>query len=236
MKPLSSSLIARCLTVGAAFLLTAGASSAAVYSASWNAGFLNNGTVPDGSATGWSDSRSITIPADQIVTDVNVSISLSGGWNGDLYAYLSHSSSPGVAVLLNRAGRTGTNSFGFGDNLLTVTLDDGAANGDAHFYQSAVSYQTAISTNGSFQPDGRAVSPLIVNGTEPRTSLLNVFNGLNPSSGSWTLFVADLSSGDVSTISNWGMTITTVPEPGTALWLCAAGGALLLRRRHQVRR
>jgi subtilisin-like proprotein convertase family protein len=209
--------------------------SAAIYSASWNAGFLNNGTVPDGSATGWSDSRSITIPADQTVTDVNVTIGLSGGWNGDLYAYLSHSSAPGVAVLLNRPGRTTASGFGYGDNLLTITLDDGAANGDSHFYQSAVSYQTVISTNGTLQPDGRSVSPLTVDGTEPRTSLLSVFNGLNPSPGSWTLFVADLSGGDVSTIANWGLSITTVPEPGPGLFVMGAGAwAALLRRRRMA--
>lgn len=213
-----------------AVLLAVSPLSAAVYTASWNAGFLNNGAVPDGSATGWSDTRSIAIPSDQTVTDVNVTISVSGGWNGDLYAYLSHSSSPGAAVLLNRPGRTGGNGFGYGDNLLTITLDDAAANGDTHFYQSAVSYQTAISTNGAFQPDGRTTSPLTVNGTEPRTAMLDLFNGINPSTGNWTLFVADLSGGDASTITNWGLSITTVPEPGTSL-LVMGGCAALMRRR-----
>ncbi|HEX2748981.1 MAG TPA: PEP-CTERM sorting domain-containing protein [Verrucomicrobiales bacterium] len=220
--------------LSAALLCTAGGAAAATYSASWNTGFLNNGAVPDGSATGWSDSRSISIPADQTVTDVNVTVSLGGGWNGDLFAYLTHSSSPGVAVLLNRPGRTGANAFGFGDSLLTVTLDDGAANGDAHFYQSAVSYQTAISTNASFQPDGRAASPFTVNGTEPRTAMLSLFNGMNASSGNWTLFVADLSSGDVSTIANWGLSITTVPEPGAAGLLLLGGAAFFSRRRRQT--
>jgi subtilisin-like proprotein convertase family protein len=233
MKSLFCHFSARCLPLLTAFVFPAASASAAVYSASWNAGFLNNGAVPDGSGTGWSDSRTIAIPADQTVTDVNVSISMSGGWNGDLYAYLSHPNSPTVAVLLNRPGRTGVNSFGFGDNLLTITLDDGAVNGDAHFYQSAVNYQTVISTNGSLQPDGRAVSPLIVDGTEPRTSLLSVFNGMDPSSGGWTLFIADLSSGSATTISNWGLTITTVPEPGTVMLLATA--AAILGRRKGIR-
>ena len=226
-----SSFPARHLLLSAALLYSAGVATAATYSASWNTGFLNNGAVPDGSATGWSDSRALSIPADQTVTDVNVSVSLSGGWNGDLYAYLTHPSAPGVAILLNRSGRTGANAFGFGDNLLTVTLDDGAANGDAHFYQSAVSYQTAISTNASFQPDGRPANPFTVDGTEPRTAMLSLFNGMNPSTGNWTLFVADLSSGDVSTITNWGLTVTTVPEPGAAGLLLLSGAAWFSRRR-----
>ena len=34
-----------------------------------------------------------------------MTLNLSGGWNGDLYAYLVHNS--GFAVLLNRVGRNG---------------------------------------------------------------------------------------------------------------------------------
>ncbi len=217
--------------LSAALLLSAGPLHAAIYSASWNTGFLNNGTVPDGNATGWSDTRSVAIPAGETVVDVNVVISLNGGWNGDLYAYLANPNVPGVAVLLNRPGRTAGNSFGFGDNLLTVTLDDGSPNGDSHNYQSAVSYLTVISTNGSLQPDGRAVSPLTVNGTEPRTAMLSLFNGMDASNGGWTLFVADLSTGDVSTVNSWGLTIVTVPEPGAAMLALASGMLLLARRK-----
>jgi hypothetical protein len=45
----------------------------------------------------------LNLPAGPTITDVNVGLQLSGGWNGDLYAYLVHSS--GFAVLLNRVGR-----------------------------------------------------------------------------------------------------------------------------------
>jgi hypothetical protein len=57
---------------------------------------------------------------------------------------------------------------------------------------------------------------------------------MNASSGNWTLFVADLSSGDVSTIANWGLSITTVPEPGAAGLLLLGGAAFFSRRRRQT--
>ena len=50
-----------------ATLLPAGATSAAVFSASWNSGFIAGTTIPDGNATGWSDSRALSIPATEMV-------------------------------------------------------------------------------------------------------------------------------------------------------------------------
>jgi subtilisin-like proprotein convertase family protein len=223
MKPLSA--------LTATLLISAGLASAATFSASWNSGFASGTTVPDGSATGWSDVRSLPIPADHTITDVNVTMSLTGGWNGDLYAYLSHPNGTSAAVLLNRPGRSAGSPLGYGDNVLTITLDDGAANGDTHTYQSAVSYLTAISNNSPWQPDGRTVNPFTVNGTEPRTAMLSVFNGMAPSNTGWTLFISDLASGDAATVSSWGLTITTVPEQGTALTTVFAGTLLFMRRR-----
>ena len=213
-----------------AALLPAGAASAAVFSASWNSGFTAGTTVPDGSAAGWSDVRSLPIPADHVITDVNISLSLSGGFNGDLYAYLTHPNSPGVAVLLNRPGRTAGNPFGYSDSVLTITLDDAAANGDIHTYQSAAGFATAITNNSPWQPDGRTASPFLVNGTEPRTATLSTFNNMAPSNTGWTLFIADLASGDTATVASWGLTVSTIPEPGAVL-LALTGIALLTRRR-----
>jgi len=91
----------------------------------FNTGFQNGGVVPDGSLTGWSDTRNVT-GAGGAITDVNVTLSLSGGWNGDLYAYLVHNS--GFAVLLNRVGRATGNPTGYGDagtgpSGVTLSLD-----------------------------------------------------------------------------------------------------------------
>jgi MYXO-CTERM domain-containing protein len=62
--------------------------------------------------------------------------------------------------------------------------------------------------------------------------MLSNFIGLNPN-GTWTLFVADQSAGETSTLQSWSMTITGVPEPSAAL-LGGLGVLLLLRRRRSA--
>jgi subtilisin-like proprotein convertase family protein len=224
---------ARTLALAASALaLAPAASHAAVYSHQWNSGFAST-LIPDGNPTGWSDTRGVSIPADEIITDVNVSLQLRGGWNGDLYVILTHTGSPNAAVLLNRPGRTASAPFGYDDSVLTITMDDAASRGDIHFYRSQPDYPAAISGNQAWQPDGRAVSPLLVDGTEARTALLSIFNGTPPADGQWTLFTADLSAGSQTEVVAWGLTITTIPEPTTAS-LSVAACAMLARRRRSA--
>src|SRR5690242_4320481 len=79
--------------------------SAAVYTFDFNSGLPNGGVIPDANPTGWSDTRNVDWngqfgSGSWNITDVNVVLNVSGGYNGDLYAYLVHGS--GFAVLLNR--------------------------------------------------------------------------------------------------------------------------------------
>src|SRR2546423_205875 len=73
----------------------------AIYSSTYNSGFQNSGLIPDGSLNGLSDTRTLSGISQPQISDVKVTLNLSGGYNGDLYAYLSHGST-GFAVLLNR--------------------------------------------------------------------------------------------------------------------------------------
>ncbi|MCX8091099.1 MAG: PEP-CTERM sorting domain-containing protein [Verrucomicrobiae bacterium] len=190
--------------------LTTGLSHAAWYHFSWTNGFANGGVIPDGNPAGWSDVRTITIPEPQIL-EVKVRLQITGGFNGDLYGYLTHAS--GFAVLLNRPGRTGSNLFGYPDAGFHVTFSDTASEPtDFHFYQTVSGYN--ISGGTEWRPDGRNVDPATVTGTESRTALLSSFAGLIPS-GTWTLFLADLSVGETSTVQRWDLSINAVPEPGT---------------------
>jgi subtilisin-like proprotein convertase family protein len=178
------------------------------FSQTFNTGFANGGVIPDGSLTGWSDTRSVSGQFGSI-SDVSVSLNLSGGWNGDLYAYLVHSS--GFAVLLNRVGRdtgAGESAPGFSTAGMNVTLNEA----------SVVNiHSVSVPTSGPYQPDGRNISPLSSPATFSSTSpsaLLSSFNGLD-ANGSWTLFIADVSGGGVSTVTGWGLDIAAVPEPGS---------------------
>lgn len=202
----------------AAFLLCCGAVSATtVISETWEIG----ATVPDNSTLGWSDTRFIDSTAGSIL-DVQVHLKISGGFNGDLYAYLAHES--GFAILLNRPGRTAANP----DGSFTTGVDAvfaSAAGLDAHL---------ADSFAGIFQPDGRNVSPYLVTDESPRTALLTSFEG-GDSWGHWTLFIADLSPMLESTVEEWGLNITAetvaIPEPGPLSIAALLTGIALLKRR-----
>src|ERR1051325_6339760 len=63
---------------------------AALYSFAFNSGFANLGNVPDGNVSGWSDQRTLSGIIYQQIVSVDVKLNITGGYNGDLYAYVSH--------------------------------------------------------------------------------------------------------------------------------------------------
>ena len=113
---------------------------------------------------------------------------------------------------------------------MTVTFADDAF---ADLHTAIATMQGAVT--GSYQPDGRAVNPATVLGTDLRTALLADFNGMDPS-GDWTLFIADLNSGEQTTVSSWTLSLSTtaIPEP-SSVWLPVLGvSSTLLRRRRRA--
>jgi subtilisin-like proprotein convertase family protein len=190
----------------AILLLALARSAQADFVQTFTTGFANGGVIPDGSLTGWANTQTLS-GAPTSISDVSVTLNLSGGWNGDLYAYLVHSS--GFSVLLNRVGRETGNAPGYGTAGMSVTLNDLAA--------LNIHSVLAPTAGGTYQPDGRNINPLssvaTFDSTLPSTPLSS-FNGLN-ANGNWTLFVADVSGGDVSTVTSWGLDIASVPEPAS---------------------
>ena len=183
-----------------------------------SSGTLNT-AVPDGNVNGLQSTLTFNDAYFDNVTDVNVRLNISGGYNGDLYVYLTHGSD--ISILLNRVGRTGGNSFGYGDAGFNITLDDAGAS-DIHSYGGNSGNQLT----GTYQPDARNSDPALVLQIAPRNAFLNAFNGLD-ANGGWTLFIADVSGGDVSTLVSWELDITAVPEP-TTVALGVFGGMLAL--------
>jgi subtilisin-like proprotein convertase family protein len=197
----------------------------------FNAGHV---TIPDNDSNGCSDSRTV-VGMPGVIADVNVTLDISGGYNGDIYAWLSHGS--GLAVLLNRVGISSSNAVGYANQgfgsdaqQAQFTLDDQAAQ-DVHFYQSVEdSLNPVRMLTGRCQPDGRVIDPgslAALFELAPRPNLLSAFNNLDPN-GEWTLYIADLSPGGESTLNGWGLEITLVPEPAstTLLALGLAAGAV----------
>ena len=177
-----------------------------------NYAYTPNLPIPDNSSVGVTDSHTLN-SAIGTITSLRVTLDITGGFNGDFYAYLVHtdaSNATGFAILLNRVGRTAMNSFGYADSGFNVIFDDTAANGDIHKYPSPIVPPGPLT--GTWAPDGRNVNPSLVQNTDMRTAFLSSFNGLD-ASGTWTLLVADLSPVGSGTFSGWGLEITGIVVP-----------------------
>ena len=175
--------------------------------------FTTNRLVPDGNAAGLIEARTINSAIANIAS-VTVKLKVTGEFNGDLYAYLRHGS--GFTVLLNRTGRSTTNSAGFDDSGLDVTFQAGAANGDIHVYRNTVTPSAGSPLTGIWEPDGRCADPASVTNESPRTATLASFNGLN-ATGDWTLYLADTESGGSNMLTSWELDIAGGVYP-TIAW------------------
>jgi subtilisin-like proprotein convertase family protein len=190
-------------------------------------------TIPDGNLNGYQSSFTVSgMP--NIVTDINFTWNVSGAFNGDLYAYISHGGAN--AILLNRPGRSSTSNVGYSDTGFATTFDDQAAS-DVHFYRAGF---FALNPNGqltgSWQPDGRGIDPLSAGSAfagANRANNMGVFNGMDPN-GTWTLFIADTSPGVEGTLNSYGLQVTSVPEPASATLTLLSLGVFILRQKVRV--
>lgn len=191
-----------------------------------------NTSVPDNNPSGLANGFNLSgLPG--TINNLSLSLNVSGGYNGDLFAYLTGPG--GYAVLLNRVGLTAANPNGYANSGFALTFITGGP--DIHTY-GAGSFTTngAGQITGNWGADGRNISPLAsgaVFDLTGRTALLNSFLGISPN-GAWGLFIGDYANGDISTLLSYSLTLTTVPEPGTlALGAAGALAAYLFRRRAQ---
>jgi subtilisin-like proprotein convertase family protein len=186
------------------------------YTKTFNTG-SSVGTIPDGNPVGVTFVGTVSgTPSGGIVGGLTVGLNISGGYNGDLYAYLVAPNGT-LVVLLNQPGVTGGNSFGYGGAGLSVTLSDSAS----------TSIQNANETGGAQ-----------FTGTYQAAGSLVSFNG-SVADGTWTLYFADLSSGGgTSTLDSWSLDITAVPEPVNVALGIFGGllGGLGLVRHHATKR
>jgi subtilisin-like proprotein convertase family protein len=220
----------RILKLLVACLVLVGATSP-MHATLFTSGTLNQ-AVPDGNPTGLQSSLNVSGVSGNI-TSLDVHLNISGGYNGDLYVFLSYNNQS--AVLLNRVGRSLTSPFGYADAGFSIILRDGTAT-DVHNYGGV----GGGTLTGVWQPDGRTASPLLVLDSSPRNAMLSGFNGMD-ANGTWTLFVSDMAGGPLgvqSTLVSWSLDVNPVPEPthvalgifGVIFGLGAAGRHWLRRR------
>src|ERR1700722_19260328 len=138
-----------------------------------NVTFTVNQPIPDGNPSGLASTQTVnfgSIPNFSFITDLTVTLNISGGFNGDYYAYLVNNTG-GFAVLLNRVGKTASNPVGYSDSGFSITLSDASAN-NIHTYQNVSNPGGGLLT-GTWAPDGRNVDPSTVLDTSPITSTLS---------------------------------------------------------------
>lgn len=179
--------------------------------------------IPDGNLSGVYSQ--ITVGgANGVLTDVSVAIQISGGYNGDLYAFLSHDGA--LVPLLNRIGVSESSAFGATGAGMNVILSDAKGfNGNIHAAGNDV-------LSGTWQPDGQDISPLSsAVSFSPAGGLVTLngtFGNVNPN-GTWTLFFSDVSEGGgQATLNAWSLDITVVPEPVSRALTVFAGLFLLV--------
>jgi hypothetical protein len=78
-----------------------------------------------------------------------------------------------------------------------------------------------IGSGGTFTPDSTGGA-----------TFAGTYGGLD-GNGTWSLFLADLSAGNQSTLASWSLDITTVPEP-TAIAIGALGVLVLAGVRKKI--
>jgi hypothetical protein len=215
------------LRTSAAALLAAGTASAALVTETYTPSITTT-AIADHQPVLTSFLHSVTTSAILSLSEVTITFELRGtapndGWASDMFASLLKSPvgvAPTVsdpsAVLLNRAGITGSNPLGFGYDGWSLTLQDSAAT-DIH----AVSLISGVLT-GTFQPDGRTGPTDTL-----RSGMFSEFNG-GAGNGDWRFNLGDLAAGGTMQLVNWSFTLTgedTVPEAST--W-AAAGGLVAL--------
>lgn len=194
-----------------------------------------NSVIPDNDANGLASSFTVS-GLSAPIANVTVTLDITGGFNGDLYAYLA-GPGDGFAVLLNRVGMNGGNAFGYGDTGFNITLDDSGGYNNVHDYQT---YSPVINGLGqltlTWASDGENIDPQSLPGSFPAasTATLSSFAGADPN-GQWVFFVADLSSGGQSTLTSVGVTIAMVPEPSAwVLFGCGLALMLGIQKRRKV--
>ena len=155
---------------------------------------FTGGSIPDESSPGVIFSGTVSDAAGMTVSGLTVGLSISGGYNGYLYAYLVAPNGMRV-TLMDQPGVSESNPFGASGAGMNITLQDGSGT-DHGWIQNE--------TSSSF-----------LTGSYNAAGTLANFNG-SAVNGTWELFFASEASvvgRGASTLDSWSLDITAVPEP-----------------------
>ncbi len=138
--------------------------------------------IPDNDPNGVQSS--LVVPANNIITDLNVEVDLPHTWVGDLFISLAHN---GTTVTLMDQPGVPASQYGCNQDNVLATFDD----------EAVVPVETACGTSGSG-----------VGGFVIPEAALSVFDGMDQA-GTWTLFISDAVGQDLGTLENWCINVTS---------------------------
>ncbi len=144
--------------------------------------------IPDNIATGVTGT--ITVASGSALTDLDVKLTTTHTWIGDLIFTLRHVSTGTVIALMDRPGVPASTSGCSGDNF-DIFVDD---EGTAAVETSCTNTTPAYVTGGRFTPNAP----------------LSGFDTQN-FAGAWELNVADRAGADVGTVTEWCLVPTQAP-------------------------
>jgi Proprotein convertase P-domain len=145
-----------------------------------------NVTIPDGGGSGNPVTDTINVPDSVVMGDVNVDVSITHTWVGDVTVVVSHL---GTSVtIVDRPGVPGSTYGCSNDNYNGILLDDAGTGG---------TMESQCALNLSSPPNYTPNNPL------------SAFDGMD-SAGVWTITVYDSVSADGGTLDTWSLHIDGV--------------------------
>ena len=153
------------------------------------------------------------------ITDVNVQVSITHTWVGDLHIFVSAPGGSPTLTLVNRAGRQGTGigdssdlssafPITFNDQLTTVGAEQlgGSNAGETGCASAGIIGSSAGCTQSVFNPGAMSTdAPVASSG-----SFLEDFSLLD-ANGTWQLCVVDSASGDTGPLTTWSLGFGALP-------------------------
>jgi subtilisin-like proprotein convertase family protein len=159
-----------------------------------------NAPIPDNNPTGITSTITVP-PSSNIVLDVDVQLTTTHSWAGDLRANLAHGAAS--STFYDQPG-VPASTFGCSGDNPTLTVDDEGTGGavETSCLNAPVSY-----------PPGVNYTP---------NNPLSVFDNLDVE-GDWVLTISDHAAGDTGTLDSWSIIVTedigtaSPGEPGAAV-------------------
>jgi subtilisin-like proprotein convertase family protein len=187
---------------------------------------FSGGTIADGNPVGQTFYGNFTAAQswDRVVAAA-VTVDITGGYNGDLYAYLVAPNGT-VMVLLDPVNNPNANLTGSGmqATFTGFQMDSQTAfhitsDGNPGGAQLTPGYSAPNDGGGTLTGYANAIGSMLYGpGYNPANDLTAAqYASLPTANGTWSLFIADIMTDDTGNgnhqLNSWSLTLAVVPEP-----------------------